>query len=490
MSLKKPGRFRNSLTFRLTLWYAGIFAASSFVAFFLFYTFITSVIQERTDQELLNQAGRFSTVLQEQGIGAVVNLAFLEAQEAGVRKVFFRLLYPTGQAFSSSNMSYWNEIDIRKTAIEQLLAGNSNVLETVVLRARRDEVRVLYAMISPGVILQIGQSMENYARIIDAFRAVFFVTMALLIGLATGIGWFMARRAVSGVEEITRTAKGISGGTLEKRVPVKDRGDEIDQLAMTFNQMLDRIQSLVAGIRQMGDDIAHDLKSPLTRIRGMAEIVLTTGKSPAEYEAMAASAIEECDGLLDIINTMLMISKTEAGVEKPSSEKIDLANLVREACELFGPTAEDRGLILSCNVPERCVIAGDTRMLQRLLSNLLDNAIKYTSAGGRVEISLLHIEGRDATLTVKDTGSGISTDDLPHIFERFYRGDRSRSESGTGLGLSLARAIARAHGGDITVESLLHEGSVFIVNLPFSGRDASRGDGAPSLFNNPSFPSD
>ena len=131
----------------------------------------------------------------------------------------------------------------------------------------------------------------------------------------------------------------------------------------------------------MGDDIAHDLKSPLTRIRGMAEIALTTGKSLAEYEAMAASAIEECDRLLDIINTMLMISKTEAGVEKPSREKIDLANLVREACELFGTTAEDRGLTLSCNVPERCVIAGDARMIQRLLSNLLDNAIKYTSAG-------------------------------------------------------------------------------------------------------------
>ncbi|MFH2074943.1 MAG: HAMP domain-containing sensor histidine kinase, partial [Pseudomonadota bacterium] len=241
---------------------------------------------------------------------------------------------------------------------------------------------------------------------------------------------------------------------------------EIDQLAMTFNQMLDRIQSLVAEIRQMGDDIAHDLKSPLTRIRGMAEITLTTGKSPAEYEAMAASAIEECDRLLDIINTMLMISKTEAGVEKPSREKIDLASLVREACELFGTTAEDGGLTLSCNVPERCVIAGDARMIQRLFANLLDNAIKYTSTGGRAEVSLSQIEGRGATLTVKDTGVGIAAGDLPRIFERFYRGDQSRSESGTGLGLSLARAIARAHGGDITVESRLREGSVFTVTLP------------------------
>jgi heavy metal sensor kinase len=473
MSLKKPGRFRNSLTFHLTLWYAGIFTVSSLVAFYLFYSLITSVIQERTDQELLNQAGQFSAVLRERGIGAVENFAFFEAQAAGEKKVFFRLLYPTGQAFSSSNMAYWKDIAIRKEAIGQLLGGARQVIETVILTARKDHVRILYTVIGPGVLLQVGHSMENFTRIMDAFRGIFLVTMALLIGLASGGGWFMARRAVSGVEAIIRIAQGISGGTLEKRVPVKDRGDEIDQLAMTFNEMLDRLQLLVAEIRQMGDDIAHDLKSPLARIRGMAEIALTTGKSPAEYEAMAASVIEECDRLLDIIDTMLMISKTEAGVEKPSRAKIDLAGLVREACELFGTTAEDRGLTLTCTVPERCIITGDARMIQRLLANLLDNAIKYTTAGGSVSVSLSQCAGRDATLTVKDTGSGISAGDLPRIFERFYRGDRSRSESGTGLGLSLARAIARAHGGDITVESLLHQGSVFAVTLPYSGKDAS-----------------
>jgi len=466
MSLKKPGRFRNSLTFRLTLWYAGIFTASSFVAFFLFYALITSVIQEKTDQELLNQAGQFSAVLRERGIGAVESFALFEAQAAGEKKVFFRLLYPTGQAFSSSNMAYWKDIAIRKEAIGQLLGGAGRVMETAILTNRQDQVRILYTMIGPGVILQVGQSMENYTRIIDAFRGIFLVTMALLIGLASGVGWFMARRAVAGVEAITRTARSISGGTLEKRVPVKGRGDEIDQLAMTFNQMLDRIQSLVAEIRQMGDDIAHDLKSPLTRIRGMAEIALTTAKSPAEYEAMAASAIEECDRLLEIINTMLMISKTEAGAEKPVREKIDLAGLVREACDLFGATAEDRGLTLSCHVPEACVILADARMIQRLLSNLLDNAIKYTPAGGSVEVSLFAAAEGNATLTVRDTGVGISAGDLPHIFERYYRGDRSRSEPGTGLGLSLARAIARAHSGDITVQSRLQEGSTFAATLP------------------------
>ncbi|HKZ18204.1 MAG TPA: hypothetical protein VJ161_12155, partial [Geobacteraceae bacterium] len=227
MSLKKPGRFWNRLTFRLTVWYAGIFTLSSLIAFVLFYALITSVIRERTDQELVNQAGKFSTVLQEQGIGAVENFAFLETQEAGVRKVFFRLLYPTGQAFSSSNMSHWKDIGVHKAAIERLLAGSNQVFETVSLQDRKDQVRVLYTAIGPRVILQIGQSMEHYIRIIDAFRGIFLITMALLVALATGVGWFMARRALSGVEIITRTAQTISGGTLEKRVPLKDRGDEI-----------------------------------------------------------------------------------------------------------------------------------------------------------------------------------------------------------------------------------------------------------------------
>ncbi len=467
MSLRNPINFLNTLSFRLTLWYAGIFALSSIVAFLLFYALITSFMRDQTDQELLGQVNRFSTLLATEGIEAVKSVALVEAKAAGEKKVFFRFLSLEGQVFSSSNMSYWKNIEISEKAIQELLRAGRPVLETIIFQDRPDKIRILYAMINPSIILQVGLVMESYSRFLAAFKGIFIITMSILILAAAGLGWFMARRAVSGVEAVTRTARKISGGTLEERVLIKGQGDEIDQLAQTFNQMLDRIQILVTEIKEMTDHIAHDLRSPLTRIRGHAEVTLTTAKSLTEYETMAADTIEECDRLLEMINTMLLISKTESGVDIISVEEVDLVVLVHEACELFLPTTEDKGVQLTCEVPERSLLKADTRMIQRLLSNLLDNAIKYTPSGGSVTVSIVEQE-ENLVLIVKDTGIGISPSDLPRIFERFYRCDQSRSLEGIGLGLSLARAIARAHGGDIMAVSEPNEGSTFKVILPKS----------------------
>jgi heavy metal sensor kinase len=468
MPSERLRRYHKTLAFRLTLWYAGVFAVSACVAFLLFYTLITSYFRDRTDRELLSQATEFSTVLTARGLDAVKTLAMLEAQAAGVKKVFFRLLSSSGQVFSSSNMAYWQDIDVQDSAIKDLLHGSRNVFETITIANRRDKVRVLYVMIGRGVVLQIGQSMETDSRFIDAFKNIFVITMVLLIGLAAGVGWFMARRAVSGVEAVTRTAREISGGTLDKRVPVGSRGDEIDQLATTFNQMLGRIETLITEIKEMTDNIAHDLKSPITRIRGMAEVTLTTGKAIGEYENMAASTVEECDRLLDMINTMLMITKTESGVHQLEYREVDMAGLVRDACELLETVAEDKGLSLTCEAPESFPFVVDQRMVQRILTNLLDNALKYTPSGGAVRVSLFEQDGGRAVVAVRDTGPGIPPDDLPHVFERFYRSDHSRSQPGTGLGLSLAKALARAHRGDVTVISSLGHGSTFTLTLPKS----------------------
>ena len=465
MFLKKINSIRHTLAFRLTFWYAGIFMLTSCVAFLFFYFLITSVIRDRTDQDLLGEARTLSSILKVQGMKAVKRQIIFEAQAAGEKKIFFRLLSFTGEEFSSSNMSYWRDIGVRKAAVEQLINENRPVFNTVNLPERNHNIRVLYTIIGRNIILQLGQSMENYTRFIEIFRKIFVTTMASLFVVAAIIGWFMARRALAGVEAVTRTARQISEGSLKQRVPVKKYQDEIDQLAITFNQMLDRIQALVTGIREMSDNIAHDLKSPITRIRGISEVNLTTGASDKDYETMAASTIEECDRLLDMINTMLVISKTEAGVNKLDTQEMDIGAVVRDACELFRAPAEDKDLRLVCDAPGNFSISGDNRLIQRMIANLLDNAIKYTPAGGSIEMTVNTVNDA-ATITVKDTGIGISEKDIPRIFERFYRCDPSRSEAGIGLGLSFARAIARAHGGDITVTSIPDQGSTFTVTLP------------------------
>lgn len=474
MSLKTRLSIQNTLAFRLTLWYAIIFTLSSSIAFLLFYTLVTSIVRDRTDQELLGQARRFSTILSNEGAEEVTKAMVIEAQAAGVRKVFFRLLYPNGQTFSSSNMTYWKDISVDLGAMKQLLQGASYVIDTITIPSRKQRVRILYALLSPGIAIQVGESMEGYSRFLDAFKVILIFTMGILLVVAAGVGWFMAKRAVSGVEAVTRTARKISANVLQERVPVKDTGDEIDLLARTFNEMLDRIQALVKEVKEMSDNIAHDLKGPITRIRGAAEVTLTTSHSMGEYENMAASIIEECDRLLSMINTMLMISKTEAGVDKPSLEDVDISKLLMDTCELFLPGAEDKGISLSYNAPDAIHLNGDVRMIQRMLSNLLDNAIKYTSSGGKIDVALAQNSSGTVLISVSDTGIGISPEELPHIFERFYRGDQSRSTSGIGLGLSLSMAIARAHGGDITATSISGGGSTFTVSLP--RREAMIGD--------------
>lgn len=467
MYLKRLIRLRHTLAFRLTIWYAGIFTISSFAAFLLFYLLITADIRERRDQDLLNEITEFSSLLSLKGMDILKTQIAIDAESEGADRVFFRVLAPNGEELALSNMSSWGNIGIDRTALKRFISSTDPIFETLTIPEHRHEVRVLYGVIGPGKILQIGQSLEDDDRLMEAFREIFGITLPVLMLLAAVIGWFMAKQALLGVEEVTRAALAISKGAFDRRVCVKARGDEINRLASTFNSMLDRIHALVTGMKEMTDSIAHDLRSPITRIRGVAEMTLTSGKSIDEYETMAANTIEECDRLLEMINTMLDISEAEAGTGELAVEKIDVAKVVRDACELFQPTAEDKGITIISQAPARCYVSGDIQKLQRMVANLLDNALKYTPSEGSVTVSINGDEEQIA-ISFNDTGIGISEDDLPHIFKRFYRCDKSRSQAGIGLGLSLALAIARAHGGNIIGKSNLGKGSTITVTLPRS----------------------
>lgn len=466
MFFARINKLRRTLAFRLTLWYALVFVASAIIIFVAFYVLIKGTMQQRIDEDLLAQGKELATVYSIQGTLMLQRTATLQAQAAGEKKMFYRLFYPSGIVFSSSNMSYWKTIGIDRRAVDTVLGNRNHIYSSHELMGQPYRARAIYYRIGNSIILQMGYAMEAEARLLQGIKQIFALTMSALLLLSVGVGWFMARRALAGVGMVTRTAQQISEQDLKTRVPVRHRHNEIDLLAHTFNQMLDRIQNLVTGIRQMNDNIAHDLRSPITRIRGLAEVTLTHTPTMDEFQQMAANTIEECDRLLAMINTMLTIAHTEARGQLKDHQRVDLTALVTEACELFHPLAEDKQVQLTAQLSERVFVQGEASMLQRMVTNLIDNAIKYTPGGGQVTVALTANKDNRAALHVADNGVGIEPKDQPRVFERFFRGDQSRSQGGAGLGLCLARAIARSHCGDIQVQSTPKNGTTFTVELP------------------------
>ncbi len=310
-----------------------------------------------------------------------------------------------------------------------------------------------------------GASQYLLEELREEFRRYFGVPVAILIILSAGVGWFMAKKALSGVEEVTQAAVDITHGALDRRVPATLNGDEIDRLAQAFNTMLDRIQELMSQMKEITENIAHDLRSPITRMRGLAEMTLTVRNADEDHLAVTGTIIEECDRLLEMINAMLDISEAESGLMKLKAESVDIAELLRDVSDLFQPVADNKDIHMALETPRSAIVLGEPKKLQRVFSNLLDNALKYTPPGGSIYISMKEADNA-IIVTIKDRGVGISAEDLPRVFDRFFRGEKSRSTQGNGLGLSLAQAFVLVHEGIITVTSTPGQGSQFVVTLP------------------------
>jgi heavy metal sensor kinase len=463
MYLKKVLRLPGTLAFRLTLWYAGIFTISTLVAFLALYFVISAVLKERRDQDFLDDVQEYSAMLATEGIDRVKSEISWEVASDGAEHVFLRLLSMDGEELLTTDMSVWEGVGSGSHALEKLKNGAPHVLETLDLPEHEFQVRTVYGIIGPDLVLQIGESLEEDTEFLEMHRKIFVPLMAVMVIIAAIVGWLLAKRALSGVEEVTETAIEISEGALDKRVPHKVRGEEIERLATTFNHMLDRINVLIKEMREMSDNIAHDLRSPLARIRGAAEMALTNSTSE-EHRAFAATMIEDCDRLINIINTMLDIAEAESGAAEITLEEVDIARLTKRACELFQAIAEENSINITTDLPDSCVVYGEARKLQRMVANLLDNALKYTPPEGTVTVSV-NADNGEVAISISDTGVGISEDDLPHIFKRFYRCDISRAKGGTGLGLSLVQAIVHSHGGSVNATSRPGMGSTFTVTL-------------------------
>ena len=464
MSLKNRLKTNHTLAYRLTVWYASIFAMTFFGAALFFYILMTSTVHKRMDQDLENEVKEFSTLLQEKGIEEFKTSIIYEAESEGVENVFYRLISREGNLIASSDISSWSFLS-DGLALNKINNGSVNFFETIPVPRTTHHARVLYIAIDDDKIIQTGQSMEEDEKFLETFRDIFGTTFIMMVVIAGLAGWFMAKRALTGVDEITKSAVDISCGDFSSRVSETGHGDEIDRLAIAFNRMLDHIRTLIKGMKEVNDNIAHDLRSPIARIRGIAETAMMTAQSGDDYQAAAGSIIEECDRLLGMINTMLDISEAEAGMSKMNMEETDISDLISDACELFLPIADDKGISLRQEIERGIMIYADQQKMQRVIANLLDNALKYSPPGGTVTVSLKDTE-HGAVISLADNGMGISKDDLPNIFNRFYRCDRSRSLPGVGLGLSLAQAIVRAHGGDISVASIQDAGSSFTLTIP------------------------
>jgi len=457
-------RRRHSLALRLTLWYSGIFAGSCALAFAFVYALIVVAVQERRDEDLSGDVAEFAALYRSDGQARVEHEMQLDTLGEEAQKSFFRLWARDGRLVLATDLTAFPALGPPPASLFEAAVANEPILETLDLPTRDHPVRAVYGAIARDLIVEIGESVEDDEEFVAALLRGFVAPLFTFVLLGVPAGWFLARRALRGVEDVTRTATEIAAGALDRRVEVPGEGDELARLAQVFNAMLDRIQALVVGLREMADHLAHDLRSPLTRIRAAAEMAQANSSAESAEASLAATATEECDRLLEMIDTNLEITETESGAAYLHLADVDLALLVRDACELFQTVAEDRRVELNAALPADCRLRADRQRLQRVIANLLDNALKYTPPGGRVAIALVD-DGTRVRLTFEDSGEGIAPEERARIFERFYRSDRSRSQPGNGLGLALCLANVRAHGGELSVASDPGRGSTFTVTL-------------------------
>jgi heavy metal sensor kinase len=339
--------------------------------------------------------------------------------------------------------------------------------DTIAETDKVDRIRAYtLPVIDSGQVLgwvQTMQSLGGAEESLDRLRTVLLVGTGLLSLLAGFAGYFLAARALSPIDKITNTARRISTEDLSARLSLPDHGDEVSRLANTFDEMLARIESGFARERQFTADASHELRTPLTAMQTILSFMREKQRTPQEYRQALDDLAEETDRLQVLVEDLLQLARGERGLEL-NRETIDLARLLSDVADSLRPLAENKGLELNCNLPPALVIAGDMDLLIRLIVNLVDNAINYTERGS---ITLSAKEnGAWAVIQVTDTGIGIPPEHLPHIFERFYTVEPSRSSGGTGLGLSIARQIVEAHAGRIEVQSEANSGTTFTVRLP------------------------
>ena len=457
-------RLRQSLALRLAIQYAFVFALGAAVLFGALYWSLAEALDDREQIAVQSRATELAT-LYGRGGASLLRARLDRDASSPARSFFVRVLRPSNELVLVSVPPDWIE-----TQIEQLpFPGFTITRPTYTVRIPQNALRD-YAIATRDLVdgnsLQVGILIESQTVLFAPLRQAFAVVGAGALLLSFGVGIVLAWRATRPLRAVSATTRRIlETGDLDARVPGPNGTGELAALVRQLNTLLDKNAAHVRVLRETLDNLAHDLRTPITRLRGTAEIAIQDAGDPAEARAALAGCVDESDRLLHLLETLLDISAAEAGALKLNRDPIDLRTLTERAAELYREVAEEKKIAIALDQSAPVLFSADAVRLGQAVNNLLDNALKYTPPGGSVVLAL-RSDAAAALLTVTDNGPGVAAGEREAIFRRLYRSDASRSQRGLGLGLSMVKAIVEAHGGTVGVSDAPGGGACFTVRLP------------------------
>ncbi len=460
-------RLRRSLALRLAGLYALVFAAAAALLFAALYWVLANALEAREKGAVERLAARLSRVYEEGG--ALALRSEINSNTAPeVRAFFVRVVTAGNETVFVSVPPDWVQTQVLSIPIPGgggLEATRQINTVRVPLNALKDYA-VASAQLPDGGVLQVGRSTDSRAVLLQPFRLAFAWVGAASLIVSLAVGTVLAWRATRPIRLLSDTARRIiETGDLSARVAGSDGTDELAILVRQFNTLLEKNSAHVQVLRETLDSLAHDLRTPLTRLRGTAELALHDGQEPGEARDALADCIDETDRLLHVVDSLLDIAAAEGGALRLHWAGVDLGALAERAADLYREVAEEKGIEVRLDVRPPVIVEADAVRLGQVVNNLLDNALKYTPGGGHVTLSA-EASGKGAVLIVDDDGPGVPAPEREAIFRRLYRGDSSRSERGLGLGLSLVKAVVESHGGTVSVGDSPAGGARFTVRLP------------------------